>query len=52
MTTAQLVPGVRLGPIKFLLFLHITLAPHWGALWVLRVIKLFAQGDIACQECH
>ena len=45
MSIAHLVPGVRPGPIKFLLFPHITLAPHLGALWVLRVMKLLAQGD-------
>lgn len=50
MTIAHLVPRVRPGPIKFLLFPHITLAPHLGALWVLRVMKLLAQGDVACQE--
>lgn len=52
MTITHLVPDVRLGPIKFLLFPHITLAPHSGALRVLRVMKLLAQGYIACQECR
>lgn len=52
MTIAHLVPDVRPEPIKFLLFPHITLAPHSGALRVLRVTKLLAQGDIACQECR